>query len=1011
MKPDTSPGVRLDPDMAYDEANGVFVLFGGFASPPEYLNQTWIYNLSLNTWVEQRPTISPSGRTEPALIYDRTAEAVILFGGYDNESYYHNDTWAYNSHNNSWTDKQPLNAPSSRASRSMTYDSLNGFTVLHGGSGAGFLGDTWIYEVRNNTWTKRYDRSTPSPRSGAAMASDSANGRTILFGGFDWEFENDTWVFNALNNTWTEMRPSNPPSGRENAVLTFDQSNGLAILFGGFNWDGRNLDDTWIYNVSGNAWLEMNPSSAPSPRYSASLTFDTTNNVAVLFGGTTYFSFYKDTWTYNVTNNTWTDMAPAQSPLARSDASMGFDSQNGNVLLFGGRFWWSSPIYIYNDTWSYNVLNNTWTAIKPALSPSVRCSAPMVYDQFWGIFIMFGGDGGHSNPLCETWTFNAGDNCWTQLNLSANPPARFYTTMAYDDGTGATVLFGGRPEDNRRNEMGDTWIFTIKEGHVLDGTYTSSAIDTGGRAYFGNISWDSETSVNCTIRLQLRTGSTSQELNLSAFIGPDGDGGSFYERAGQRIFGGHNGSRWVQYRACLGTIRPSEAPNLKMVTIDCNLLQELSIISPVNDDNWTATNNVTWSASDPDNDPLSFDIHLENATNSILLVSDLPNGTTAWSWNTSAIPNGTYRIRITANDNNPSIPLTVNGTSGNFTIFHPPPPPPPPNHPPTVALLSPLNNSILNATSVRLSWNATDPEGDPLTFTVRYSNHPLGPGMVNETRTTATYLYLAGLADNTTYFWTVDAGDGTNDHTDLPAGIWTFTIRLPPVIPPPLNRPPRITSFPPAMVRAGETYAYNVTAVDDDFDVLGYLLVQAPNNMSVDKITGRLRWPTTASEVGNHTVTVRVTDTAGATDNQTFTVRVLEAPVPPPRKPACAITSPANNYRVYGRVLIAGTALNGTLPLTIVQVRVDNGDWQTAVGLGNWSLSVDLSKSARGRHTIEARSFDGSLYSDPATVMLDIRNPGPAVTVEPPVRYLLLLILIAAIATGVFLITRKNSRH
>jgi hypothetical protein len=291
-------------------------------------------------------------------------------------------------------------------------------------------------------------------------------------------------------------------------------------------------------------------------------------------------------------------------------------------------------------------------------------------------------------------------------------------------------------------------------------------------------------------------------------------------------------------------------------------------------------------------------------------------------------------------------------------------------------------------------------------YTVLFSERPIDEGPATLFQTVNQSLELGGLADNKTYYWTVIPDDARTSYPPEPVPVWTFTVRLPPVIPPPVNRPPRITSMPPMTVRAGETYAYNVTAIDDDFDVLGYLLVQAPDNMSVDNITGRIRWTTTASDIGNHTVTVRVRDTAGATDNQTFTVRVLEAPVPPPRKPACAITSPANNSRVSGRVLIAGTARNGSSPITIVQVRVDNGAWQTAVGLGNWSLSVDFAKSARGRHRIEARSFDGSLYSDTASVQVDVQNPEPGVTMQETPWPLAALFILVAAGAGVYLAFR-----
>jgi hypothetical protein len=180
--------------------------------------------------------------------------------------------------------------------------------------------------------------------------------------------------------------------------------------------------------------------------------------------------------------------------------------------------------------------------------------------------------------------------------------------------------------------------------------------------------------------------------------------------------------------------------------------------------------------------------------------------------------------------------------------------------------------------------------------------------------------------------------------------------------------------------------------------------------MSIDSTSGRLRWQTTLSDAGNHSVTVLVTDTAGATDNQTFTVSVLEPIIPPPEKPRCAITSPANISKVSGLAIVRGTAANGTLPITIVQVRLDDGQWQTATGLAGWSFTLDLSKTQNGRHTIEARSFDGSLYSDTASIQVDVRNPGPSATTGEPPWFLLILIIAIAAGIGIYLVAGSRRK-
>ena len=86
--------------LAYDAFAGREILFGGFSSGG-YLNDTWAYSYPTNTWTNRNPTNHPPARCVHALAYDATAGRVILFGGSIGGGYL-NDTWAYNFTANSW---------------------------------------------------------------------------------------------------------------------------------------------------------------------------------------------------------------------------------------------------------------------------------------------------------------------------------------------------------------------------------------------------------------------------------------------------------------------------------------------------------------------------------------------------------------------------------------------------------------------------------------------------------------------------------------------------------------------------------------------------------------------------------------------------------------------------------------------------------------------------------------------------------------------------------------------
>lgn len=111
------------------------------------------------------------------------------------------------------------------------------------------------------------------------------------------------------------------------------------------------------------------------------------------------------------------------------------------------------------------------------------------------------------------------------------------------------------------------------------------------------------------------------------------------------------------------------------------------------------------------------------------------------------------------------------------------------------------------------------------------------------------------------------------------------------------------------------------------------------------------------------------------TDMTGYSLEVIE----PNEQPSVTIDSPADGDDLQGVVDIEGTASDpdGDDDLTEVEVRIDGGDWQTASGTTDWSLSWDTSEVPDGSHTIEARSFDGFEHSPIATVDVTTDNPQP----------------------------------
>jgi N-acetylneuraminic acid mutarotase len=308
-------------------------------------------------------------------------------------------------------------------------------------------GPTTTTTAPPGTWTKLNPAgSSPASRVGSSMVYDAASGKVIMFGGADAATAfNDTWAYSPGANTWTKLDPAGSlPPARSFHSMVYDLAGGGVILFGGV--DGRDvaLGDTWAYDPTANTWADLNPGSAPSGRFGQSMVYNSATGKVILFGGSSSEGSRNDTWAYDLVANDWNELDPVgNSPAARLNFGMVYDSAAGKVILFGGMA--SLHGTKFADTWAYDRTANTWTALEPiGARPSVRRCHSMVYDSAVGKAILFGGLSEYGAGLNDTWAYDPAANTWTDLKPAGSlPPARTAHRVAYDSATGRVILFGG----------------------------------------------------------------------------------------------------------------------------------------------------------------------------------------------------------------------------------------------------------------------------------------------------------------------------------------------------------------------------------------------------------------------------------------------------------------------------------------------------------------------------------------------------------------------------------------
>jgi hypothetical protein len=218
--------------VAYDSRRGRLVLF---AMP---MSQTWEWDGT--NWLQRSPAASPSARTQCRLAYDEARGRTVLFGG-DFQNAALCDTWEWDGTN--WTQRQPANPPPERRWPRLAYDAARARVVLFGGANYRgpnpYLSDTWEWD--GTDWTQR----ASGPLSGRiehALAYDAARARTVVFGGYNgMAWLNDVWEWDGTS--WLQRSPSgNPPTMLDHA-MAWDAGRGRMVLAGGrlFN-GGLNLD-------------------------------------------------------------------------------------------------------------------------------------------------------------------------------------------------------------------------------------------------------------------------------------------------------------------------------------------------------------------------------------------------------------------------------------------------------------------------------------------------------------------------------------------------------------------------------------------------------------------------------------------------------------------------------------------------------------------------------------------------------------------------------------------------
>lgn len=185
-------------------------------------NETNI-TLTCDEWERKYPPSTPSKRYGHAMTSIKggttaTEDNILLFGGFDGS--YYDETWIYDLSTNSWNEDTVGTGPSARNYHAMASFYNKDKVLLFGGTDGIFpsetwLDETWIYDLSAGSWTEDTVGTSPSARYGHAMATVYGTDQVVLFGGWtDSGYNDETWVYDLSASSWTEDTSGTSPSAR-----------------------------------------------------------------------------------------------------------------------------------------------------------------------------------------------------------------------------------------------------------------------------------------------------------------------------------------------------------------------------------------------------------------------------------------------------------------------------------------------------------------------------------------------------------------------------------------------------------------------------------------------------------------------------------------------------------------------------------------------------------------------------------------------------------------------------
>ncbi len=424
---------------AYDPVRRVSWLYGGSRSSSEpLLGDLWQWDGA--AWTERTPAISPPGRAEPLLSFDRARGVLVLVSGRGNgPALALRDQWEFDG--TRWLERTGGSARPGSFALTATHDDRRGVNVF---VGAPLLPNTQlqVWESAGPAWHDLSDAGLPKSMDARVLPGlvfDSVRGQTLLFGGARVPMSPTSALYVADGGAWSLWAPVGMvPAPRYEPAFAFDSARGRAVLFGGSTGSAVNFADTWEW--TGGGW-ELRADAGPPADPGRALAYDAARRRSVLFGGSS-----SDTWLWD--GAAWSRAGDGGvAPAPRGGHAMAFDPVRQRTVLFGGATS-SGPS---DEVWEWDGAAWSQASADSAGGPAARMGASMTFDTRRGKVLLISGNAvGTRDNTPWQWGRTFGERPSVVLRFRTaflgEPAARVQAlALRVDASASAQALDGGVP--------------------------------------------------------------------------------------------------------------------------------------------------------------------------------------------------------------------------------------------------------------------------------------------------------------------------------------------------------------------------------------------------------------------------------------------------------------------------------------------------------------------------------------------------------------------------------------